>query len=239
MRSLLVRLPSPRDHFGMRRRYATSLLLSAFSGALLAAMTTSGAHAAIRSDCGGRAAQPLAESRSIALVVRERGVEDDLYGGDHRYSACYGKHGRTRMLLDLTSPNYPTVGRTAFWKQFVALEIAVDDATCGKYSSDPCPTARYVSAWDAKTGRQVSHAAPETRLEALAVSPRGALAWTEPALPPATGTRVRAVFGELGETTLATSQTPVTKLAIGRTEVRWTDADGAHWAPVPARSILP
>ncbi len=220
------------------RRYLAALVASTLAGGLLATATTAGAEAAIRKDCGGRAAGLVAKSGSAVIVVRATD-EDDLYGGDHRFSACYGKHGRTRPLLDFGSPNYPTVGLTAFHKQYAAMEVAVDDATCGKYSQDPCPTSRYVSAWNAKTGRLESQAGPEGPLGALAVSPRGALAWTEPAVAPEVGTRVRAVLGELGSTTLATTTSAVTGLKITRTEVRWNDAEGAHAAAVPARSVLP
>lgn len=197
------------------------------------------ADAAIRKDCGGRSADLVSRSSVIALVVRARGEEDDLYGGDHRYSACYGKHGRTRLLMDLRSPNYPRVGQVAFWKQHVALELTVDDATCGKYTPDECPTLRSVSAWNAKTGRLTSQGHAEGALTALAVSPEGALAWVEPALAPATGLRVRAVLGEGGTTTLATTTGAVSGLAIGRRTVRWTDDAGPQTAPVPERSVLP
>lgn len=218
-------------------RTAATLALAAAIGATLAAATTS--QAATRKDCGGRDATTLAKSSSIRLVVRERGADDDLYGGDHRYSACHGKHGKTRMLMDLRSPNYPLVGLIGLRGRYAAMEISVSDAACGKDGSTDCPISRYVSAWDVRTGRQVSHAAPQGPLSALAVSPRGALAWVEPAVAPATGVRIRAVLGELGETTVGTSQAPVTGLTISRSLVRWQDAAGPHSAPVPPRSVLP
>lgn len=215
------------------------IALATTGAAAGAAIGATPASAAIRKDCGGKATDLVARSSSIALVVRARGEDEDLYGGDHRYSACYGKHGKTRMLMDLRSPNYPRVGQVAFWKQHVAMELAVDDATCGKYIPDECPTLRSVSAWNAKTGRLVSQGHAEGELSALAVSPQGALAWVEPALAPATGFRVRAVLGEGGETTVGTSATAVSDLAIGRTQVRWVDAAGEQTAAVPPKSILP
>lgn len=186
----------------------------------------------LRYSCGGRQAYSLASSDVIHVVGRESN-SGDIYGGDRRYLACYGKHGRTSTLLKYTSPDSPDLGQIAFFRRFVAIESAVIDGTCGKYSPDPCPTIRSVASWDAKTGRRITRSVPFGPLTGLAVSPTGAIAWLEPAAAPATGQALVYAAKAQSRTVIATGEILPDFLAIGRKEVRWTDASGWKSAPLP------
>ena len=211
-------------------------LVSACVGAVVGPLSSSPAAAAVNARCGGKHAVNVAWSNSIAVAVLEQYAEEDLYGGDHRYSACYGKHGKARTLVKFSSPEYPEVGETAFWKHYVAVEFTSGDASCGKYNpGDDCPTWRSVGAWNAKTGKRASAAVPLGKLGGLAVSAIGGIGWIEPAVAPATGQVLKYVRGHGAPVVIATGDIAGGGLSVGRTEIRYDDSTGMrHVAEIPA-----